>query len=77
MTPTSEFQDLLDRSERMLTAGLLLAITFGLFIVSGLTLLFTVFVTLFSMLRNGANKWESKITTTKGATFRCPLEEKS
>ena len=74
MTPETEFGDLLNRTERMWSATLLLLITFSLLIVSTVTLFFTVFVTLFSYLRNGANRWTEKVTVGKGETFREPLK---
>lgn len=77
MTPSTEFSDLLDRTERMWSATLLLMITFALLIVSALTLLFTVFVTFFSMLRNGANDWTERVTVERGRTFREPIKTAS
>ena len=74
MTPSTEFSDLLDRSERMWSAALLLLITFSLLIVSSVPLLLTVFVTLFSYLRNGANVLTERVTSEKGRTFREPLK---
>lgn len=74
MTPSTEFTDLLDRAERMWSATLLLLITFALLIVSTVTLLFTVFVTAFSMIRNGVNVLTDKVTVGKGETFREPLK---
>jgi hypothetical protein len=74
MSPESEFSDLLDRAERMWSATLLLLITFSLLLVSTVTLLFTVFVTFFSYLRNGANVLTEKVTAEKGATFREPIK---
>lgn len=74
ITITSEFSDPLDRTERMLNATLLLLITFALLIVSTVTLLFTVFITLFSMLRNGANVWAERVTVEKGETFHEPIK---
>lgn len=73
MTPEKEFSDLLDRTERMWNAALLLIISFLLLLVSGATLLCTVFVTFFSMTRNGANRWTEKISVEHGATFSRPL----
>jgi hypothetical protein len=69
MTPSTEFADLLDHAERLWNASLLLAITFALLVVSGVTLLFTVFITFFSMSRNWINKWTVNVTAEKGATF--------
>jgi hypothetical protein len=73
MTPETEFSDLLDRTERMWNAALLLIITFLLLLVSGATLLCTVFVTFFSMTRNGANEWTEKVTAARRSTFRRAL----
>lgn len=74
MTPSTEFSDLLDRAERMWDATMLLLITFALLIVSSVTLLFTVFITFFSYLRNGANVLTEKVTAGKGDTFREPIK---
>lgn len=74
MDPSTEFQDLLDRTERMWSATLLLIITFSLLIVSAVTLFLTIGVTFFSMLRNGANVLTERVTVGKGETFREPLK---
>lgn len=77
MTPSTEFSDLLDRTERMWSATLLLMITFALLIVSAVTLFFTMGVTVFSMLRNGANAWTERVTVERGRTFREPIKTAS
>ena len=77
MNPETEFAELVDRTKRMFSAALLLIITFALLVVSGVTLLFTVFVTVFSMARNGLNKITERATVERGVTFRRTLSGKA